>query len=163
VVEIIRKGRLPQPPEMPISARDAAATALGMTLREPRPAGFPLLFTSDMQLIEPAVAFLHEHAIQRAYTADTVRTYVEILFDWFGALEHTGVKWTEVDVSDLITYRDRMLKEPSDHTGRAFSSRTINHRVRGVLRFYSWAVRHDWIRGSPLASHAADFPLVRAT
>lgn len=163
MVEIIRKGKLPQPIEVPIAVRDAAAVALGMTLREPRPEGFPLLFSSDMQLIEPAVAFLHEHAIQRAYTADTVRTYTEILYDWFDSLEQRGIRWTEVDVSDLITYRDRMLKKPSEHTGRAFSARTINHRVRGVLRFYAWAVRHEWLQGSPLASHAADFPLVRPT
>jgi hypothetical protein len=35
VVDIIRKGKLPQPIEVPISVRDAAAAALGMTLREP--------------------------------------------------------------------------------------------------------------------------------
>lgn len=163
MVEIIRKGKLPQPDEVPAALRQAAAAALRMTLREPRPEGFPLLFSSGMQLLEPAVAFLHEHAIQRAYTAETVRTYAEILYDWFDSLEQSGVDWREVDASDLIAYRDRMLKEPSSHTGRAFSPRTINHRVRGVLRFYAWAVRHGWLRSSPLAAHAAEFPLARST
>jgi integrase/recombinase XerD len=79
VVEIICKGTLPHPSEVPAALRQAAAEALSMTLREPRPAGFPLLFGSDMRLIEPAIAFLHEHAIQRAYTAETLRTYTEIL------------------------------------------------------------------------------------
>jgi hypothetical protein len=86
VVENIRKGILPQSGEVPEALREAAAAAPKMTLREPRPAGFLLLFSSDMRLIEPAVAFLHEHAIQRAHTADTVRTYTEILYDWFDAL-----------------------------------------------------------------------------
>lgn len=36
MVEIIRKGKLPQPIEVPIAVRDAAAAALGMTLREPK-------------------------------------------------------------------------------------------------------------------------------
>lgn len=81
MVEIIRKGELPRPEEVPQALRGAAAAAFRMTLREPRPVGFPLLFSSDMQLIEAAVAFLHEHAIQRAHTADTVRTYMEILYD----------------------------------------------------------------------------------
>jgi site-specific recombinase XerD len=117
-----------------------------MTLREPRPVGFPLLFSSDMRLIEPAVAFLHEHAIQRAHTADTVRTYTEILYDWFDALEQSGIAWNDADAVDLVAYRNRMLQQPSAHTGRPYSVRTVNHRVRGVLRYYQWAVRSGWLR-----------------
>src|ERR1035441_6004789 len=104
-----------------------------MPLRVPRPIGFPLLFSSDMSLIEPAVAFLHEHPIERAYTAETLRTYKEILYDWFDALEQSGISWSDVDAGDLIAYRDRMLKRPSPHTGQPYSVRTINHRVHGVL------------------------------
>ena len=59
MVEIIRKGELPQPDEVPAALRAAAAAALKTTVREPRPAGFPLLFSSELQLIEPAIAFLH--------------------------------------------------------------------------------------------------------
>jgi site-specific recombinase XerC len=158
MIEIIRKGTLPDASEVPAALRQAAAAALRMTLREPRPAGFPLLFSSDLKLIEPAIAFLHEHAIQRAYTAETLRTYAEILYDWFDSLEQTAVAWNEVDASDLIAYRDRMLKHTSSHTGRPFSPRTINHRVRGVLRFYTWAVRHGWLRNSPLTAIAAGAP-----
>lgn len=161
MVQMIRKGKLPQPIEVPASVRDAAQAALCMTLREPRPEGFPLIFSSDMQLIEPAVAFLHEHAIQRAYTTATIRTYTEILIDWFNSIERSGIGWTDVDVSDLIAYRDHMLKKLSAHTRRAFSPRTINHRVRGVLRFYAWAVRNGWLRESSLVSNAADVAAVR--
>ena len=161
VADIIRKGVLPQPGEVPERLREAAAAALKITLREPRPPGFPLLFTSDMQLIEPAVAFLHEHAIQRAHTVETLRTYTEILYDWFDSLEQSAILWNEVDAADLIAYRNRMLQQPSSHTGRAFSVRTINHRVRGVLRFYAWAVRNAWLRSSPLIGRANDFALAR--
>jgi site-specific recombinase XerD len=161
VVEMIRKGTLPDPSEVPAALRQAAAEALSVTLREPRPAGFPLLFSSDMRLIEPAIAFLHEHAIQRAYTAETLRTYAEILYDWFDSLEQSGVVWSDVDGSDLIAYRDRMLKHPSAHTGRPYSHRTINLRVQGVLRFYAWAVRHAWLHDSPLVALADGFPRAR--
>jgi site-specific recombinase XerD len=130
-------------------------------LREGRPAGFPLLFSADLKLIEPAVAFLHEHAVQRAHTADTVRTYSEILYDWFDALEQSDVLWSEVDTADLIAYRNRMLQQPSADTGHPYSVRTINHRVRGVLRFYQWAVRNQWLRDSPLVGRASDFALAR--
>src|SRR5437016_3022967 len=118
MVEIIRKGPLPQPTEVPEALREAAGAALSMRLREPRPVGFPLLVSSQMQLIEPAVSFLHEHAIQRAHTGETLRTYTEILYDWFDALEQSGILWNEVDALDLTAYRNRMLKQPSPHTGR---------------------------------------------
>ena len=38
MVELIRKGVLPQPEDVPEALREAAAVALNMTLREPRPA-----------------------------------------------------------------------------------------------------------------------------
>jgi integrase/recombinase XerD len=163
VVEIIRKGALPPPEEVPEALREAATTALNMTLREPRPVGFPLLFSSDMRLIEPAVAFLHEHAIQRAHTADTVKTYTEILYDWFDALEQSGIVWSDADAVDLVAYRNRMLQQPSGHTGRPCSVRTVNHRIRGVLRYYQWAVRNGWLRTSPLIGRASDFSVARRT
>ena len=128
-----------------------------MVLREPRPAGFPLLFTADCQLIEPAVAFLHEHFIQRAHTVDTLRTYAEILYDWFETLEQNAIAWREADAVDLVAYRNRMLSEPSGHTGRPYRISTINHRVRGVLRFYEWLVRNRYLDASPLASQPRDF------
>ena len=163
MVEIVRKGELPQPGEVPEVLREAATAALSMTLREPRPVGFPLLFSSDMRLIEPAVAFLHEHAIQRAHTADTVRTYTEILFDWFDTLEQSDIPWSDADAVDLVAYRNHMLRLPSPHTHRPYSVRTINHRVRGVLRFYAWAVRNAWLCSSPLTGRASDFSVARHT
>lgn len=159
MVRIIHKSELPQPDEVPPSLRDAAAAAITMRVREPRPAGFPLLFTSDMQFIEPAVAFLHEHFVQRAHTADTLRTYAEILVDWFDTLERNDVPWATADAVDLVAYRNRMLSEPSSRTHRPYSVRTINHRVRGVLRFYQWAVHRSWIRSSPLSDEHADFTI----
>ena len=161
VVDIIRKGELPQPGEVPEALREAATAALNIKLREPRPVGFPLLFSSDMQLIEPAVAFLHEHAVQRAHTSDTVRTYTEILYDWFDTLEQNGISWADADAVDLVAYRNRMLGEPSSHTGRPYSIRTINHRVRGILRFYGWAVRNDWLDHSELIGRENDFTVAR--
>jgi len=161
MVEIIRKGELPRPEEVPAGLRAAAAAALKITLREPRSPGFPLLFSSDMKLIEPAIAFLHEHSVQRAHTADTLRTYMELIYEWFDALEQSGVAWSDADVADLVAYRNRMLKQPSGHTGRPYSVLTINHRVRGVIRLYQWAVRNGWLRASPLIGHGSDFSLAR--
>lgn len=161
MVEIIRKADLPQPSKVAPALRAAVIAAPDIVLREPRPVGFPLLFTRDMQLIEPAIAFLHEHGVQRAHTADTLRTYAEILYDWFDALEQSQIPWSDADAVDLVAYRNRMLRQPSAHIGRPYSVRTINHRVRGVLRFYAWAVRNDWLCDSPLVGRANDFAVAR--
>lgn len=161
MVQIIRKAALPSSSDVPERLRAAAACAATIRLREPRPAGFPLLFTSDLELIEPAIAFLHEHAVQRAHTCDTLRTYAEILYDWFDTLEQNRIGWSQADAADLVSYRNRMLTQASAHTTRPYSIRTINHRVRGVLRFYGWAVRSGWLRESPLIGHQNDFTVAR--
>jgi hypothetical protein len=135
MVQIIRKASLPTPDEVAARTRDAAEQAGAVAVREPRPAGFPLLFTRHWQLIEPAVAFLHEHSVQRAHTDDTLRTYAEILYDWFETLEQNDIPWESADAVDLVAYRNRMMAQPSPHTGRPYRTTTINHRVRGVLRF----------------------------
>lgn len=161
MVQIVRKASLPSPADLPEPLAQLAAQALATSLREPRPAGFPLLFTKQWQLIEPAVAFLHEHAIQRAHTADTLRTYTEILYDWFDTLEQNDIPWHKADAVDLVAYRNRMMSQPSPHTGRAYRTTTINHRVRGVLRFYAWAVRAHWLSESALADKTRDFAVSR--
>jgi integrase len=145
------------PAEVPERLRDAALAAASISLREPRLQGFPVFFTDSMEIIEPVVAFLHEHAIQRAHTNDTVRTYAEILFDWIDTLEQSSIAWDEADGADLVACRNRMLTQASQRTGRPYAVRTINHRVRGVLRFYDWSVRAGWIKASPLAGRPTDF------
>ena len=112
-----------------------------------------------LNLIEPAVAFLHEHGVERGHTDDTVRTYAEILYDWFDTLEQNEIDWRDAAPADLVAYRNRMMSEPSGDTGRPYSVRTINHRVRGVLRFYEWAVRARWLKASPLVGRESDFSI----
>ncbi len=161
MVQIIRKASLPTADEVPGRAHAAAEQAAVVAVREPRPSGFPLLFTKRWELIEPAVAFLHEHSIQRAHTEDTLRTYAEILYDWFETLEQNDIPWETADAVDLVAYRNRMMAQPSAHTGRPYRTSTINHRVRGVLRFYGWAVRTHCLSASPLAEPARDLRLAR--
>jgi integrase/recombinase XerD len=68
-----------------------------------------------MEITEPVVALLHEHAIQRAHTTDTVRTHAEILIDWFDTMEQSSIACDDAKGADLVTYRNRMLTqfEPS--------------------------------------------------
>jgi integrase/recombinase XerD len=53
------------------------------------------------------------------------------------------------------------LSTPSPRTHRPYSVRTINHRVRGVLRFYEWAVRHSQLSSSALIGRDTDFTVTR--
>lgn len=157
MVEIVRKGELPLPEEVPLALRGLAAAAQGIRLREPRPVGFPLMLDRHVRLIEPVLAFLHEHGVERGQSTETVRTYCEILYDWFETLEQNDLDWRSVLPADLVAYRNRMMCERSGHTGRAYSSRTINHRVRGVLRFYQWAHRNGWLKSTSLVGQERSF------
>lgn len=157
MVQIIRKVPLPNASDLPDRLHDAALAARYLPLREPKPLGFPLLFSSEMLLIEPAVQYLHEHGVQRAHSPETVRTYSEIIYDWHETLEQNSIMWNEADAVDLVAYRNRMMQELSGHTKRSYLRSTINHRVRGVLRYYRWAVQMGWLAESPLCGNHRAF------
>ncbi len=115
------------------------------------PEGFPVLLSDSMAIIEPPFRFLLELATipGRSHSAETVRTYAEHLHDWFDALEQTGLDWQRIDESGIAGYRNRMLQQPSRHTGRPYSRSTINDRVRTVCRFYEWAHQQRLIQAKP--------------
>jgi site-specific recombinase XerD len=120
------------------------------------PAGFPILLDDGMAIIEPAFAFLLELATVpgRSHSPETLRTYAEHLHDWFDSLDQSAVDWRDAGEETVAAYRNRMLEQPSAHTGRPFARSTINDRVRSVCRFYGWAHRRGWIPELPF--HATD-------
>jgi site-specific recombinase XerD len=115
------------------------------------PPGFPILLDDRMAIIEPAFAYLIEHAtiLGRSRAAETVRTYAEHLHDWFDALEQSDLDWRIADEAMIAAYRNRMLEQPSPHTGRPYARATINDRVRTVCRFYEWAHRRGLVEELP--------------
>jgi integrase/recombinase XerD len=123
------------------------------------PAGFPILLSDGMAIIEPAFAFLIELATVpgRSHSPETLRTYVEHLDDWFDSLEQSALDWRDADEETIAAYRNRMLEQPSPHTGRPYARSTINDRVRSVCRFYDWASRRGWIAKPPF--HVIDVRL----
>ncbi|TLW99318.1 tyrosine-type recombinase/integrase [Rhizobium sp. MHM7A] len=120
------------------------------------PAGFPILLTDRMEIIEPAFAFLLELATipGRSHSLETLRTYAEHLYDWFDSLEQSDLDWQAADEAMVAAYRNRMLEQPSAHTGRPYARSTINDRVRSVCRFYDWAHRRGWV--TELSFHMID-------
>ena len=115
------------------------------------PAGVPILLDHEMAVIEPAFAWLMEHATLRgrSHASETVRTYGEHLYDWFDTLEQSGLDWRDIDEGGIAAYRNRMLEAPSPHTGRPYARSTINARVMSVCRFYQWAHGEGWIDELP--------------
>jgi site-specific recombinase XerD len=115
------------------------------------PAGFPILISDQMAIIEPAFAYLLELATipGRSHAIETVRTYGEHLHDWFDSLEQSGLDWRTVSEVDIAAYRNRMLSQPSPHTMRPYARSTINDRVRTICRFYAWAHDRGWIEELP--------------
>jgi site-specific recombinase XerD len=115
------------------------------------PAGFPILLDDKMVIIESAFAFLLELATVpgRSHSPETLRTYAEHLHDWFDSLEQSAVDWREASEETIAAYRNRMLEQPSPHTGRPYARSTINDRVRSVCRFYGWVHRRGWIAELP--------------
>ena len=115
------------------------------------PEGLPILVTEHMSIIEPAFAYLLELATipGRTHAAQTVRTYAEHLHDWFDSLEQSRLEWRSIDESTIAAYRNRMLHNPSAHTGRPYARSTVNDRIHTVCRFYSWAHGRSWIDRLP--------------
>ena len=115
------------------------------------PAGFPILLTDRMEIIEAAFTFLLELATVpgRSHSPDTLRTYAEHLHDWFDSLEQSDLDWCAASEETIAAYRNRMLGQSSSHTGRPYARSTINDRVRTVCRFYDWAHRRGWVPELP--------------
>jgi site-specific recombinase XerD len=115
------------------------------------PAGFPILVSERMAIIEPAFAWLMELATipGRSHATETVRTYGEHLHDWFDSLEQSGLDWRGVSEAEIAAWRNRMLSQPSPHTKRPYARSTVNDRVRTVCRFYAWAQGRGLIESLP--------------
>lgn len=77
------------------------------------PAGFPILMSESMAIIEPAFAFLLEHATipGRSHSKETLRTYAEHLHDWFDSLEQSALDWREADEETIAAYASRSQEE----------------------------------------------------
>jgi site-specific recombinase XerD len=81
----------------------------------------------------------------RTRSRETWRSYAEALYDWLQTCETNGWAWDAIDEGHLRAYRNQMLYHPSSLTGRAYSPRTVNSRLRRLAMFYSWAFRRRLI------------------
>src|SRR6266849_2427356 len=77
-----------------------------------------------------------------------------------------GWAWNEIEEGHLRAFRNQMLYHPSSVTGRVYSTRTVNRRLRRLAMFYTWAFRRGLIALVPFeyetvrASFSADAQLL---
>src|SRR5579859_6679721 len=114
-------------------------------------AGVPVVLNDDMRILEGPQRWLFYVALDRGRTRsrETWRSYAEALYDWLQTCEANGWAWDEIEEGHLRAYRNQMLYHPSSVTGRAYSPRTVNGRLRRLAMFYNWAFRHELIEQLP--------------
>ena len=102
--------------------------------------GFPLILDDRMRLIEVAHDFLVHVCLRsgRVRSKKTWKRYGRDLYDFFGFVTANGLDWKQGEISGSLhpaeVYRDWALKECG------LSRRTVNARLRTVLRLYRWSV-----------------------
>lgn len=110
------------------------------TLNGIRYSGFPLILDDRMRLIEDVHSFLIHTCLRsgRVRSKASWKRYGRDLYDFFGYVIANGFSWKEDDAAGSLhpaeSYRDWALGECN------LARRTVNARLRTILRFYKWAV-----------------------
>jgi len=141
---------------MRLAFSNAAFTHEGVKMPE-----VPVILNDDMSIVETPQRWLFNIALDRGRTRSpaTWRSYAEALYDWLQTCQANGWTWNEVDEGHLRAYRNQMLYHPSSVTGRAYSRRTINGRLRRLAMFYTWAFRRELIDKLPFEYETVRAPI----
>lgn len=121
-------------------------------------AGFPLLLDDSGDAIQPAQAFLWDLLASpgRRNSKDTWAAYGRSIFDYFAYLLVNNLDWTAGPGpgygGPIVEYRDWSSGE------LGLSPRTINQRMRVVVRFYSWALKKKLIDDLPFDTSTIRVP-----
>jgi integrase len=131
---------------MRLAFTNSAFTHHGVSL-----AAVPVLLSDEMVILEDPQRWLFYIALDRGRTRSlaTWRSYGEALYDWLQTCQTNGWAWDEIEEGHLRAYRNQMLYHPSSVTGRSYSTRTVNGRLRRLAMFYTWAYRRGLIERIP--------------
>jgi integrase/recombinase XerD len=111
-------------------------------------AGFPIIVDSAMELVWDVHQFLVYYCLTRGrvQSKNSWWRYAQDIYDYFGFLENAGLSWktsmTNSQYSVIAAYRDWSLNS-------GLSPRTINNRLRVIIKFYEFAVKQEWITELP--------------
>jgi len=110
--------------------------------------GFPLIINSEVELVREVHQFLIYFCITRGrvQSKNSWWRYGQDMYDYFGFLEGANLDWrsslADTQHSVIAAYRDWSV-------GLGLSSKTINGRLRTLIKFYEFAVRKHWIESVP--------------
>ena len=132
--------------QMRLTYTDAAFTHHGVPI-----AGVPVLLSDDMVIVEGPQRWFFYIALDRGRTRSraTWRSYGEALYDWLQTCQANSWAWDDIEEGHLRAYRNQMLYHSSSVTGRPYTARTINGRLRRLAMFYGWAFRRGLIAELP--------------
>ena len=112
--------------------------------------GFPLLFDSSGELIDPVFSFFVDRLLDAGgvQSRKSWPTYGYALLHYYRYLKRTGRAWDEQQVagvpSIVASYRDWSIKD-------GISRSTTRDRVDLVCGFYEYAVKHGHIAKPPFS------------
>jgi integrase/recombinase XerD len=110
--------------------------------------GFPLIVDSEMELVSEVHKFLIHFCINRGrvQSKNTWWRYGQDLYDYFGFLEGRELDWhsslADTEHSVIAAYRDWSISI-------GLTPKTINGRLRTIIKFYEFAFRKGWIQSVP--------------
>jgi len=109
---------------------------------------FPLVVNSKNELVWEVHQFLIYFCLQRGRveSKNTWWRYGQDMYDYFGFLEGRGLDWR----SSLATTQHSVIAAYRDWSfGLGLSPKTINGRLRTIIRFYQFAANKHWIESVP--------------
>ena len=111
--------------------------------------GFPLLINDDGDAIEPAQSFLWDLLAKagRIGSKKSWENYGRAIYDFFAFSLTNGHDWRRVSADGMPGAIEAWRDWSRGTLG--LSPRTINQRLRVVVRFYQWAVRKGHIDHVP--------------
>jgi site-specific recombinase XerD len=111
----------------------------------------PFLLDAEMRPITAVNAWLRDIAQSGATSSfHTRRAYAYDLFDFLSYLQIRKITWHQITNDTVAHYRDIQDQNPSPHTKKPLSRRTINARLLTVGRFYVYAFEEGFIDKNPL-------------
>lgn len=111
--------------------------------------GFPLLINDDGDAIQPAQTWLWDllGKAGRISSKKTWEAYGRAIYDFFGFALTNGYDWRQPAVPGMPGAVEAWRDWSRGTLG--LQPRTINQRLRVVVRFYQWAVRKGHIERMP--------------
>lgn len=102
-----------------------------------------VVLDQQWRVVQPVEEYL-EHLRQEQYSPNTVRAYAQGLAAWWSMLEDRGLDWRQVDVHDLVRFKQRLRNRGTDPTVLALrpdkpsASSTADVALTSVLSFYRY-------------------------